>query len=145
MFSKISCSEKQATRRFWQVVVLHLQSNSLKSICRQVTALKLNKILFKDFEHNCKRAVLHYSFCKTTSFLCKLFFVITDIDFASYTDDNIPYTFVNDIKEVFWKLKRASEKLFPYFHDDQMKANPNKCNLLCDTNKKQQMPEITSR
>ena len=53
------------------------------------------------------------AFCITTSFSCNSFFVITDIDFASYTDDNIAYAFGNDIKEVFSKLKIALEKLFP--------------------------------
>ena len=85
------------------------------------------------------------AFCITTSFSCNSFFVITNIDFASYTADNIAYAFGNDIEEVFWKLKIALENFFPQFRDDQMKANPDKCHLLCDTNKKQQRPEITRR
>ena len=33
-------------------------------------------------------------------FLCDLFFVINDIAFAIYADDNTPYTFRNYINEV---------------------------------------------
>ena len=135
-----------------------MRSNSLKSISEIVETLAhlylqasnytkiehFHEIRFKDFEHSYKRAVSHHSFLQNNQFSCNLFFTITHIDFASYADDNIPYTFPNDIKEVFWKLKIALEKLFPQFRDDQMKANPDKCYLLCNTNMKQQMPHTHS-
>ena len=70
-------------------------------------------MLVKDFEHNCERAVLYHSLLHNNQFFMQLIFVITDIDFASYTADNIAYAFGNDIKEVFWKLKIALEKHFP--------------------------------
>ena len=32
-------------------------------------------------------------------FLCDLFFIVHDIDFASYVDDNSPYTIGNDMED----------------------------------------------
>ena len=117
----------QPTRRFCEKVVPQMRSNSLKSTSEIVETLAhlylqasnytkiehFHEIRFKDFEHSYKRAVSHHSFLQNNQFSCNLFFTITHIDFASYVDDNIPYTFANDIKEVFWKLKIALEKLFP--------------------------------
>ena len=37
-------------------------------------------------------------------FLCDLFFIMDDIDFASYADDNTPYTIGNDIENVIFRL-----------------------------------------
>ena len=36
-------------------------------------------------------------------FLCDLFFIMNDIDFASYTDDNTPYVVGNDVQDVILK------------------------------------------
>ena len=35
-------------------------------------------------------------------FLCDLFFIMGDIDFAGYADDNTPYTIGNDIEDVIF-------------------------------------------
>ena len=67
-------------------------------------------------------------------FLCDLFLIIENIDIASYVDDNTPYTTGNSIEEVIQKLENAAKTLFQWFSDNQMKANPNKCHLLCSSN-----------
>ena len=36
-------------------------------------------------------------------FLCDLFFIMNDIEFASYTDDNTPYVVGNDVQDVILK------------------------------------------
>ena len=55
-------------------------------------------------------------------------------DIASYADDNTPYTTGNSIEEVIQKLENTAKKLFQWFSYKQMKANPDKCHFLCDSN-----------
>ena len=40
-----------------------------------------------------------------------------DIDFASYADDNTPYTIGNDMEDV--KLQKSSKIIFQWFMDNQ--------------------------
>ena len=59
---------------------------------------------------------------------------MNDVDFASYADDNTPFFVGNDIDEVILKMQNASETLFMWFKDNQMKANPDKCHFMCSSN-----------
>ena len=72
-------------------------------------------------------------------FLCDLFVHLKDIDFASYADDNTPYTEHESIGQVISRLEETAKSLFKWFSDNQMKANPGKCHLLlnnsCKKNK----------
>ena len=68
------------------------------------------------------------------TFLCDLFLIMENIDIASYADDNTPYTTGNSIEEVIQKLENAAKTLFQWFSDNQMKANPDKCHFLCNSN-----------
>ena len=63
-------------------------------------------------------------------FLCDLFLIVNDIDFANYAEDNTPFVFGNNPIEVLKCLEDASAKLFEWFSNNQMKANPDKCHLL---------------
>ena len=45
-------------------------------------------------------------------FLCDLVFIMNDIDFASYADDNTPFIIGEDIGDVIIKLQNASKTLF---------------------------------
>ena len=67
-------------------------------------------------------------------FLCDLFFIMENIDIASYADDKTPYTTGNSIEEVIQKLEKAAKILFQWFSDNQMKANPDKGHFLCNAN-----------
>ena len=49
---------------------------------------------------------------------------------SSYAGDNTPYVTYNGVKEVNNFLKEASDELFYWFEDNQMKANPDKCHSL---------------
>ena len=69
-------------------------------------------------------------------FLCDLFFIMSETDFASYADDNTPYVVGGNIEDVIIKLQNASLTLFQWFYDNQMKANPNKCHFICSTDDK---------
>ena len=59
-----------------------------------------------------------------------LLFITSETDFASYTDDNTPYSTANTINEVIQSLEQDSMILFKWFSDNQMKANISKYNLL---------------
>ena len=67
-------------------------------------------------------------------FLCDLFVIMENIAIARYADDNTPYTTGNLIEEVIQKLGNAAQTLFQWFSDNQMKANPEKCHFLCNSN-----------
>ena len=69
-------------------------------------------------------------------FLCDLFFIMNDVDFASYADDNTPSFVGNDLDEVIFKLQSASKTLCQWFADNHMKANPDKCHFICSSNLK---------
>ena len=63
-------------------------------------------------------------------FMCDLFLIVNDIDFANYADDNTPFVLGNNPIEVLKCLEDASDKLFEWFSNNQMKANLDKCHLL---------------
>ena len=69
-------------------------------------------------------------------FLCDLFFIMNEVDFASYADDNTPFFIGEDVDDVISKLQNASKTLFQWFNDNQMKANPDKCHFICSSNAK---------
>ena len=45
-------------------------------------------------------------------FLCELFLVVTNIDFASYADDNTPYTTDENAAKVIDQLEKEAKSLF---------------------------------
>ena len=55
-------------------------------------------------------------------FLCDLFFIMNETDFASYADDNTPYRTANTLDEVIQSLERDSMMLLQWLFDNQMKA-----------------------
>ena len=62
--------------------------------------------------------------------MCDLFFIVDEIGFASYADDNTPLVSGDRLDNVLESLEKASPKLFDWFSNNQMKANPDKCHLL---------------
>ena len=52
-------------------------------------------------------------------YVCDLFWILSNTDFASFADDNTPYIVKDDIKEVFQWLS-----------NNQMKTNPDNCCLV---------------
>ena len=53
-----------------------------------------------------------------------------NIDFSGYADDNTPYTYSSNIKNVLDNLQGALEKMFHWFSTNHMVANGGKCHLL---------------
>ena len=45
-------------------------------------------------------------------FLCDLFFIMNDIDFASYANDNTPFFVGSDLHKVIFKHQNSSKTLF---------------------------------
>ena len=48
---------------------------------------------------------------------------LKDTDFASYADDNTPYTELDSIDQVVSRLKEIAESLFKWCSHNQTKAN----------------------
>ena len=63
-----------------------------------------------------------------------MFFVMNDIDFASYADDNKLYVSSDSIVDLIRILENDSIKLFKWFSDNMMKANKDKCHLIVSSN-----------
>ena len=64
------------------------------------------------------------------AFLADLFFIINEIDIASYTNDSTPYVIDNDKYEVIESIEEVSSMLFKWPVDNLMKSNANKYHLL---------------
>ena len=68
-----------------------------------------------------------------------------DIDFASYADDNTPYTIDDDTDQVVSTLEDAVEALFEWFSDNQMKSNSDKCHLLINKDCRKKITKTLQR
>ena len=64
------------------------------------------------------------------SFLRDLFLFIKDIDIASYTDDNTPYTVHKNPEKTIKVFENNSVDLLKWFKNNGMKANADKFHLL---------------
>ena len=75
-------------------------------------------------------------------FLCDMFFMVDNIDIASYADDNTPYSVGKSQCDLEIKLQIASVKVFKWFHKNCLKANQDKCHFLSslDINKMFSLP-----
>ena len=67
-------------------------------------------------------------------FVSDLFLVLSDVEFASYTDDNTTYVVKNNIKNVK-SLENTTVELFEWFSDYQMKTNIDKCHFITSETK----------
>ena len=56
--------------------------------------------------------------------------------FGSYTDDETPYVFANNIDGVIINLQNVLFTFLQWFYDNQMKADPDKCHFICSTDDK---------
>ena len=65
-----------------------------------------------------------------------MFFDDIDIDLANYADDTTPYAYDLELDKVIESLEKNIDKLFHWFSDNFLKANPDKCHLLINTDKK---------
>ena len=64
-------------------------------------------------------------------YICDMFFKTpANIDFARYADNNTPYTYSSNIKNVLDNLQGALGKMFHWFSTNNLVANSGKCHLL---------------
>ena len=62
--------------------------------------------------------------------IADLFFVLNDVDFASYEDDNTPYAIADDINGVIVSVVKASKALFEWFENNVLKNDGDKGHIL---------------
>ena len=62
--------------------------------------------------------------------LIDMFYESNDSDIKNYADDTTPYTCSLDTDTVISKLQSTFDKLYTWFKNNHMKANPEKCHLL---------------
>ena len=67
-------------------------------------------------------------------YICDIFMTIENQDFASYADDTTPFVTGNTLDDAKYLIEGVSKKLFKWFSNNQLKANPNKYHLIlnCD-------------
>ena len=63
-----------------------------------------------------------------------MFYDIDKSGFASYADDDTPYTSDFNLAEVIQKLELITNNLFECFKNNHMKANADRCHLLVTRN-----------
>ena len=59
-----------------------------------------------------------------------LFYDIDDLDFASFADDNTPYSCLSDMISVLGQLKGGIDKVFDWFKKKILKGDADKCLLI---------------
>ena len=55
------------------------------------------------------------------AYICDLFYDIDDPDFASFADDNTPYSCLSDMISVLGQLKGGIDKIFDWFKKNFLK------------------------
>ena len=63
-----------------------------------------------------------------------MFFVVNDIEIASYADGNTRYMVANNVDDLILPLAQESNVLFDWFQNNILKINAGKCHLLVSTN-----------
>ena len=54
------------------------------------------------------------------TYICDLFYDIDDLDFASFADDNTPYSCLSDMISVLGQLKGGIDKIFDWFKKNSL-------------------------
>ena len=64
------------------------------------------------------------------AYICDLFYDIEDLDFASFVDDNAPYSCLSDMISVLGQLKGGIDKKFDWFKKNFLTGNSGKCHSI---------------
>ena len=67
--------------------------------------------------------------------IINLFYECKDPNVASYADDTTPYSCATDLPSVPSDVQASAAKLFRWFKNDHLKANPGKSHILLSINK----------
>ena len=77
-------------------------------------------------------------------YICDLFVDIIEIDIANYEDDTTPYVLDLKLENIVKLLEEKADKLFDWFSNNYLKANPDKCHLLLNTTDNIRINETSS-
>ena len=58
------------------------------------------------------------------------FFVVKDVDIASYADDSTPFIVENNVDNVIASLEQVSDALFNWFKNNRLKIIVDECHVL---------------
>ena len=72
-------------------------------------------------------------------FLCDLFFDLEKIDFSNFADDITPYCHGQNVEEVIHNLEKTATDLFEWFTNNEMRANPEKFQLILNSKSKHKL------
>ena len=64
------------------------------------------------------------------AYICDHIYNIDDLDFASFADDNTPYSCLSDMIFVLGQLNGGIDKIFDCFKKKFLKGNADKCHLI---------------
>ena len=67
--------------------------------------------------------------------MTNLFYECEDSNVASYVVDTTPYSCATDTPSLPFGVQASATKLFHWFKNDHLKANPGKSHILLSTNK----------
>ena len=67
--------------------------------------------------------------------MINLFYECEDSNVASYADDTTPYSCATDIPSLPLEVQASATKLFHWFKNNHLKANPGKSHIMLGTNK----------
>ena len=59
-----------------------------------------------------------------------LFFDLRDLEYASFADDNTPYTFLPEIILILEKREKGIQNMFDWFSEKILKVNTDKYHLI---------------
>ena len=104
--------------------------NSYLSERKQRTKLGVHYSSWKETLSGVPQGSILGPYCSLVSYAIYL------LDFASYADDNTPYTEHDIIDQVTSRLEETAKSFFKWFSDNEMKANPDKCHLLLNNSLK---------
>ena len=67
------------------------------------------------------------------TFICDLFYEIDDLGFASFTDDNTPYSCLSNTIAVLGQLEGGIGKIFDWFTKNFLKGNTDKSQVIINS------------
>ena len=63
-----------------------------------------------------------------------MLFTVSDIDIASYADDNTHYMIAENVDDLITSLEQASDSFFEWFKNNRLRSNADKYHLLVSAN-----------
>ena len=103
-------------------------------LSNRIQRVKIN-LSFSDY-NNVELDITQGSVCESlffNIFICDLFFDDVDIYLVNYANDTSPYAYDLENEKVIKLLEKNIDKLFDWFSDNILNANPDNCHLLLKT------------